>query len=341
MQTEKILSLYCKHLEQFNMLTNEELGCFIRAFYDYKINHIEPQLSGMPLMVFGFIKNTLLVNKNSLLKLAAINKQVSIKYTDGTFRQKRNGLEYRFMHNGKQASAYGRTIEECWKKRKSYDKNKLKKEAETLTFGNWLLQWFELYKKNQNCETWNIATKSHIDKKIIPAIGHINIKSLDSNRLQKFINSLSAMPNTQHKIAAMINAALRKAVDTRKIDFNPFNAVEYKLVKSKSYPSLQIAEQARLLEAIDNPIMHKICFFCCCTGMRIGEALAVKTADIDVKGGLITVDGVDTRTKKHYRQIPFLPELLDEFEALPADGLIFGEIRRDHITNTFQSYTKR
>lgn len=54
---EKISFLmYLDYEEQFNLMTDEELGKLIRAIMEYEKTGIEPELNGMVKMAFSFIK---------------------------------------------------------------------------------------------------------------------------------------------------------------------------------------------------------------------------------------------------------------------------------------------
>lgn len=57
MDKEKVSFLmYLDYEEQFNLLTNEQLGQLIRAIMEYEKTHIVPQLDGVVKMAFSFIK---------------------------------------------------------------------------------------------------------------------------------------------------------------------------------------------------------------------------------------------------------------------------------------------
>lgn len=51
--------------------------------------------------------------------------------------------------------------------------------------------------------------------------------------------------------------------------------------------------------------------FCCCTGLRISEALSIRKKDIDFEDGLIYAKRQKKRGKEVITPVPFLPGLLD------------------------------
>lgn len=77
---------------------------------------------------------------------------------------------------------------------------------------------------------------------------------------------------------------------------------------------ISFADQCKILKEIDDERYLKFFYFCCCTGVRVCEALTIKTCDIDKKRRVIKIKMCDSKTKKHRREIPFLPELFKDFD---------------------------
>jgi integrase len=93
------------------------------------------------------------------------------------------------------------------------------------------------------------------------------------------------------------------------IKLNPFAAVEIERHKPESFNVIQPEQQNIILKSIDNPRYLSFFWFLCCTGLRISEA--VKSIPyIDFDKNVVNVVNEDTATKKHKRQVPFLPELI-------------------------------
>lgn len=95
----------------------------------------------------------------------------------------------------------------------------------------------------------------------------------------------------------------------------------------KSCRAITFKEQRLILKRIDTPKYYNFFYFCCCTGMRACEALSIKTRHIDKKNGVIRILLPDTKTKKHRRAVPFLPELLDSLT--PSGGFLFPDVTDD------------
>ncbi|MCL2540798.1 MAG: site-specific integrase [Firmicutes bacterium] len=91
--------------------------------------------------------------------------------------------------------------------------------------------------------------------------------------------------------------------------------------------AINFSAQRKILAAISDPKYRGFFYFCCCTGMRVCEALSIKRGDIDKKNGVIKIKLPDTKTKKHKRNVPYLPELFDDISL--GKTFIFEDITDD------------
>lgn len=196
------------------------------------------------------------------------------------------------------------------------------------TYESWLRKWHELYKKDRLKDRTVKDLERYIEDRIIPCLGKIRLSDLDGTALQAFVSSIER-GNTRRKISFVLNASLRKAVALRKILFNPFDSVEVPGYRKGHYRALEFDEQNAIWNYYLNPVaynnylnvqpMKAVFFFMCCTGLRIGEFLALDfKKDIDRRKRLIRIyKSMDkesgkistTKTESSTRTIAYLPEL--------------------------------
>lgn len=198
--------------------------------------------------------------------------------------------------------------------------NKLSESFSTSSelYGNYLMQWFNLYKKPINRENTSIDMEKYINNYIIPKIGDIPINILNGNHLQTLLISIPKS-NTRNKIALILNGSLKKAVKLRLIQFNPFDLVEIKSHRSRHYIPLSFQSQNIILSNINNEKYKAVIWILICTGLRVGEFLALDFRKIDYKNGKISVSrtiNIKTgdchdyaKTETSIRTVTFLPEL--------------------------------
>src|SRR5262249_2655896 len=88
---------------------------------------------------------------------------------------------------------------------------------------------------------------------------------------------------------------------------NPALALEPPTIKQRPNDWLRAAEDDALLEMRMRPHEEILIWLLRWTGLRIGEALALRNSDVDPIEGIINVP--DSKTDSGYRQIPIVPEL--------------------------------
>ena len=160
-------------------------------------------------------------------------------------------------------------------------------------------------------------------------IGHQYIQKINSKQIKDFLNSMTAYSNSVlQKIFQLLNQTFKRAVDRNLIIKNPMLAEEVKRPKSdkidREVISLTIEEEQKLIEVIkkENKIYKNIILLMLFSGMRIGEVLALKIADIDLETMNIEINktmtrdendkailGKTTKTKNSKRSITITPSI--------------------------------
>lgn len=181
-----------------------------------------------------------------------------------------------------------------------------------ITFGDWILDWMELYKKPTKGKIKGMVRQSTWDNymiwitnHIIPVIGHVKLAQLTTDDVQRVYASMmddglsSASITKAHSI---INGCLNKALTKGTILANPARATERPKVKHKDVNPLDdkglerflgvvYAEEARWKAAMLTLIG---------TGLRSGELLALEWRHINFDTCEITVEQGASRLKVGY-----------------------------------------
>ena len=229
-------------------------------------------------------------------------------FQDGTFRDRKYTLEYRFMFDGRQISVYGKTKEICYQKRLELMTGKSTTKS-VLTFGQWLKEWHKLY-DNKTAGKQNISQNEKYIDSIVEKLGHIPLTKLSGIDIQAYLSTYNAHKNTQHKISLKIKSAVTMAFNLGKIKSNPYVAVSIKKHQPVKHRPLTFKEQNLIYSEI-SPQYFNLFKFCCLTGLRITEALSIRKKDIDYESGLIYAKRLKKRGKEVISPVPFLPKLLD------------------------------
>ncbi|HET9394184.1 MAG TPA: site-specific integrase [Candidatus Rubrimentiphilum sp.] len=144
------------------------------------------------------------------------------------------------------------------------------------------------------------AYKNHVNRHIVPAIGKIQLRALrwndietakskwESTKCETKKGTLSQ--RTVRHIYMTLNAALNRAKKQRMIASNPCEFVDAPAVEQKEMTALDIPAATKLIRAFaDSPIGAAI-VTAIGTGLRRGELLALRWADVDLGTGTLTVN---------------------------------------------------
>ena len=213
---------------------------------------------------------------------------------EGSLRKRKDGkwearVTVGILADGKQkrVSLYGKTRQEASQKMTEL-LNNLQKGLITnpteVTLSEWFDTYMLVYKKKKTKPTsyvnYSVKIKNHIN----PAIGHIKLKALRQEHIQRFVNSMidkELSPSTIEASYKLLHNALETAVDNGMIVRNVAQRVELPRIRKKEERVLTVEEQVAFVEQAKKEYMGELFIFDLCTGMRMGELLGLKWEDID------------------------------------------------------------
>lgn len=203
-------------------------------------------------------------------------------------------------------------------------------------FEYWLLEWLD-YKHAIVKNSTYMKYKNSINKHIIPNLGSFDIKILDNNIVQKFINQklsaekCSLSPKSVRELVNIIKNTLAYAEN---YGFQSKCKCELLIVRNSFKPIrvLNKNEEKALLNTLesDTDIFKLGILISLLTGVRIGELCALRWEDVDFKECVITVNRTMQRvqiegknnkteiiittpkTNTSFRQIP-IPKMLVDY----------------------------
>jgi integrase len=253
----------------------------------------------------------------------------------------------------KRKTFYGKTKTEAKQKRDEYLEEKNMgidlETAKTITFGEWLMQFLELYKKSKlrtsTYESYMMNTENHI----IPELGNICLSNLNTSHIQGFYNKLDnkLSPATIQKIHNIIKQALDKAVGTHLISWNPDTATERPTVKNNYGNAMTEEVMNKFLAEIDKlPDRWRAAFYVLLgTGLREGELLSLDWDDIDLEAGTINItktlsmtktNGLEVnppKTESSIAKVPIPQVVVEALKKHKASQLVWALKQGDQFKN--------
>lgn len=189
------------------------------------------------------------------------------------------------------------------------------------------------------------------------------LKAMDLAQFRKERLTAGDRPDTVNKKAALLVAAIRRAVRNGMLAKNPLEGLERLSDREARdvWRYLTLDEIDALLGVLRDGVetevertgirggykqvlgknhdLHQLVVFLLNTGARCGEAFGLRWRDVDLKAGTLTLYGTKKAArgrKAEARHIPINPALREMLEGMPHDGPNVFTMTRNNLRRKFQ-----
>ena len=199
------------------------------------------------------------------------------------------------------------------------------------SMAEWLVQWRSTMLAASNCkastkELYKTLCIHHLEPAPFGAIRLDRLRPSDIDALILALNDKDLSDATVQRVFTVLRVALSGAVRDGLIARNPASAVRQPSVARKEARHLSAAEVTSLLDAARNSRYHSMLALIAATGLRRGEAAALRWQDLDfrartlqVRGTLARVAGklavTEPKTAKSRRTLPLSPSVVALLKA--------------------------
>ena len=171
-------------------------------------------------------------------------------------------------------------------------------DDKNLTVNEYLDSWLSDCVRGTVRESTFSRDKYLVTNHIKPSLGHLKLKNLNALHLQGLYRERQdsgLSPSTVQKIHHIMHKALGQAVRWDLIPRNPAHSVKAPTPTPKEMRPLSADEARRLLEAAGGDRLEALYVSAIHTGMRRGELLGLKWADVDLDNCTVRVRHTLTR----------------------------------------------
>ena len=212
---------------------------------------------------------------------------------EGSFNQLSNGTwRGRVCIKGKKFEVFASTISECRKQIRKIVEDETLQCNDKIKLSDWLDKWLSIKSRGISKNTY-YRYRIVINKHLKPQLGEFQLKKIDSLQLEDFmcekLEKEKLSPNTVNQIHSVLNSAFVEAIGKKRLIVNPLATVK----RPKIPDSEHIIYSDKEIKALGKEILkspYSLCLLLMLgSGMRIGEALAVKWSHIDLNKKTVSI----------------------------------------------------
>ena len=204
-----------------------------------------------------------------------------------------------------------------------------------MLYKQWLNEWLELYVNVSTKERTYIKYRQQARKYILPALGDYDVSELTAVELQKFSVSLAERGlsgNTVNGIVSILKSSLKKAVALGIADRQFADSIVRQRQRAGKVTCFCMPEQKKIEKYVlehNAPNLFGI-VLSLYTGLRIGELLALRWEDIDLKKGTaaVTKSCHDSWQNGHYIKVFDTTKTQSSERIIPLPKQIVDYMRR-------------
>ncbi|MFE1235601.1 tyrosine-type recombinase/integrase [Streptomyces tendae] len=175
---------------------------------------------------------------------------------------------------------------------KQRDGGAVRKAGRAWTVEAWLTHWVETIAPLAVNENTMVGYGVAVRKHLIPALGAHRLDKLGPEHIERFYGRMQAdgrRAGTIHQIHRTFRTALNEAVRRGHLTRNPVQLAKAPRVSEEEIEPFTVEEVKRLLRAADGRRNSARWAVALALGLRQGEALGLKWADVDMERGVLMV----------------------------------------------------
>src|SRR5215207_7525200 len=259
---------------------------------------------------------------------------------DGAVYQRKDGLwcavlDLGYVDGKRQRKwLYGKTRKEVVEKLREAQRQQgqgVDLSAEQTTVAEFLQHWLTNVIAQRNKERTQESYDETVRRHISPAIGHHRLDKLRPEHVQIMINALQAkdLHRTAQYARTLVVRAINQAVKWRLVSYNVAALTEAPRVEKHQIEPLTVEQARALLDAVRGDRYEALYRIALSLGLRRGEILGLRRADVDLERRELRVTGALQRIRG--KLVRTTPKTKTSIRTLALPQTVYQALR-DHLT---------
>ena len=222
--------------------------------------------------------------------------------------------------------------------------------AKTYTVGSWLEVWMENYAKIKLRPSTFKTSQGFLKNHIKPQNGGIPLADLTSLDLQRFYKHLldggrvdrieakkkpkGLAPKTVRNIHQMIGSAYNLAMERKLVTCNPTQGCALPKVEHKEMKTLTADQLSAFFQEARDSGVYELYYLDLATGLRRGELLGLKWADVDLDRGVLKIQRAISRQNGKVVEAPLKTKNAYRTLPLSADAISVLKMQKCKVGNS-------
>lgn len=257
---------------------------------------------------------------------------------DGTIRQREDGrweARYRAA-SGRRASVYARTsgeVQEALRKALTHADAGIRPVDGRLTTKAYLEDWIATSVRPRVRATTADSYASIVKLYLVPELGRIPLAKLEPGHVQAMLSRVRSArngdlsPTTRRYVYAVLRIALGRALKSGLVLRNVATLVDPPAKARHELETLDVGQVGTLLASIRGDRLEALYVAAIGTGLRQGELLGLRWADVDMDAGTLTVRNTLQRVTRKLAE----PKTERARRTLTMPGAVVDALRAQRV----------
>jgi len=176
-------------------------------------------------------------------------------------------------------------------------------DAKDMTIAEWFQLWLSSVVDPNHSESTRYSYRRHVERFLIPAIGHYKLSALAAVHIREMLNSITA-PSHRAISYSVLLTGLTQAVQDGLLSANPCDSVKKPPSGRKDIRPFTPEETQKILEETEGNRLHAFYRLALSFGVRQAELCGLEWSAVDFEEGTFTIDkqAVLVQSDIHFRK---------------------------------------